>query len=390
VATLGTIYCDEAGFTGNNLLDDEQEVFAFSSVAIEPKHANDIVEGLIKNFKLNSGEIKGSRLLNSANGREAITSVLKTLQSSGRITTHMKKFALACKFFEYIFEPSLARQSSIFYEAGFHLYVSTLLFVHFRSSDQTAEALFENFSTLMRKGDQAALQNLFPSKGLIVDYRDDPIQALPIFAMLNRKAIVEELEAIRSDGTKQNWILDLTTTSLFGHLCERGTNYDVLDVYCDNSKPLETHSPFFDVMVGREDRVELQMFGKKRPYTFNLKQSIQLVDSKNYAGIQLADVLASAAARVFSASLTGKVRPIERDWLTLMEPMIMDDVIWPDFENLDLDKRGPFVNTGILIELTERCLTRQDLFEGMPEHIYTLHEMYRHYQHEVLGKPQQT
>ena len=31
-----TIYCDEAGFTGNNLLDTQQPYFSYASVAIDP------------------------------------------------------------------------------------------------------------------------------------------------------------------------------------------------------------------------------------------------------------------------------------------------------------------------------------------------------------------
>lgn len=45
-----TIYCDEAGFTGNNLLDREQPFFAFATVAIEPEAAKDVVAKTVRDY----------------------------------------------------------------------------------------------------------------------------------------------------------------------------------------------------------------------------------------------------------------------------------------------------------------------------------------------------
>lgn len=39
-----TVYCDESGFTGNNLLDKSQPVFAYAAVAIEPESAEAILQ----------------------------------------------------------------------------------------------------------------------------------------------------------------------------------------------------------------------------------------------------------------------------------------------------------------------------------------------------------
>ena len=126
----GTIFCDEAGFTGNNLLDKEQEVFAFAGISVSEDRAAETVERTLRDFKLQGTELKGSRFLKTENGRRAISALLKKYAPDARVVAHLKNYALAAKFFEYIFEPALSDQNSIFYNCGFHLYISNLLFEH--------------------------------------------------------------------------------------------------------------------------------------------------------------------------------------------------------------------------------------------------------------------
>jgi len=74
-------------------------------------------------------------MLKTEQGRRAVTAVLVSCAEHTRLVSHLKKFALACKFFEYIFEPALAEQNSIFYNIGFHLYIGNLLFMIWRAQD---------------------------------------------------------------------------------------------------------------------------------------------------------------------------------------------------------------------------------------------------------------
>jgi hypothetical protein len=371
-----TIFCDEAGFTGDNLLDREQEVFAFAGVAVSPDVAHEIVDRTVRDFRLQGKELKGSRLLKTVNGRRAVTAVIRECAPHARLVCHLKKYALACKIFEYIFEPALAEQNSIFYASGFNSFISTLLFAHLRVRALSAEAIFEEFSRFIRKGDQQALQKLFPSKGLLVDYASNPLGAISVFAMLNRPAIVEELEAIRGDGSTPNWILDLTTTSLFSTLCHWGECYDELEVYCDRSKPIEAQADFFKHMVGRKDRTRFLLFGKERQLTYNLTRLPEMVDSRKYPGVQKADVMASAVASSFQSSWRGQRDDTERKWMKLLRRSFLDDNIWPNLDCIDLRRRRPFVNASLLLELTDRCLKKENLFIGIPEFITAAHEAY--------------
>jgi len=200
------VFCDEAGFTGNNLLDSEQEVFALAGVAIDPGRAKEVVDRTVRDFKLQGSELKGSRMLKTDSGRQAITYVLRACGEHVRLATHLKKFALACKFFEYIFEPPLADQNSIFYGCGFHLFIGNLLWMMLRARKASAETIFEEFSSFARIGSPEALEKLFPQGRGIVDVSSDPLAAISLFAMINRSTIQEEIDSIHRDRSKPSWV----------------------------------------------------------------------------------------------------------------------------------------------------------------------------------------
>ncbi len=382
IGGTGRIFCDEAGFTGNNLLDDAQEVFVFASVAMEEQHAKEVVERTLREFKLQGKELKGSRLLKTDSGRRAISSVIESCAANARLVSHLKKFALACKFFEYIFEPALANQSSMFYETRFNLYISNLLFAMLRVRDASAETIFAEFSKFMREGSTTALEQIFPRKGIIVDPTSDPLVAISVFAMIKRAVVQEELQSIRGDGSAPNWVLDLTTTSLFSVLRYWGEVYDDLYVYCDESKLLETDIDFLRVMINRRDHFRLRMFGKESQYTFNLVDLPQLVDSKNHPGVQIADIFASAVARAWQQKYWARSDSTEEGWLDAVRESTLDDNVWPDLGYMNLRRRSGFVNSLILHELMDRCLRRENLFDGMPEFIAAANQLFPRYLRE--------
>lgn len=386
VGGVASVFCDEAGFTGNNLLDSEQEVFVLAGAAIQPGRAKELVERTVRDFKLQGAELKGSRMLKTDAGRSAITSVLRACAEDVRLVAHLKKFALACKFFEYIFEPPLAEQNSIFYGCGFHLFIGNLLWMMLRARDESAETVFEEFSKFARDGDTKALEKLFPNGGLIVDTGSDPLAAVSLFAMINRGTIQAEIDSIHGDHSIPSWVLDLTTTSLFSILRHWGEVFDELDVSCDKSKPLETEIDILKVMVGRRDHFRMRMFDKDVQYTFNLVRQPALVDSKDHAGIQIADVFASSIARALQQTFRGKAESSEKEWLTITRECQLEDSVWPDLDLIDLDKRNGFVNTLVLLELANRSVKKENLFHGMPEFIATAHANFPGYRRSLGGR----
>lgn len=138
----------EAGFTGNRLLDSQQPFFTYASVAMDEQEAKSLVERLKRDFRLQSDELKGARLMRSSQGRDAVLAALQHMRGHYLVTAYDKKLSLACKFFEYIFEPVLARNNRMFYENDFHKFIATLVYVNFVCSQAAIVDIVTQFERM--------------------------------------------------------------------------------------------------------------------------------------------------------------------------------------------------------------------------------------------------
>ena len=169
VAAHARVYCDESGFTGNNLLDTEQPYFAYAGVMAEEDVTGDFIQKTIRDFDIQGDELKGSRLLRYNKGRQAVNVVLERFASSARVTVHEKRFALSTYFFEYVFEPALSDQNSIFYRANFHRFVAALMYAHLVVQHEPAGKLITSFFDMMNSLDIAKFEPLNSQQIVSID-----------------------------------------------------------------------------------------------------------------------------------------------------------------------------------------------------------------------------
>jgi len=357
------IYCDESGFTGNNLLDEQTPFFAYSSVAVSNEEAKDYVQKIIKDYEVQAGELKFQKLIRYSRGRQVITHVLTTFSDRAKVTVHHKKYNLACKFYEYIFEPTIASKSSIFYDLGFHQFISHLLYLHFQSKSDYAEEIFKDFYELMKAKDNAGLAYLFSS--LSLPNISPALDTIRSFCVHQRDVINEELDSLKGTGTGK-WILDLTHSSLFSLLGEWGQEFNQMEVFCDVSKPLQEQTDIFQVMINRNEKLFVEFAGKQHAISFNLASIPQLVDSQSRPGIQVADVLAGAFAFTFRENSKSNYNGYPKEWTPYLDKCISPYSVIPDSEeHLDWTKINVKRNYLILEELTERSIENASLLDGI-------------------------
>ncbi|MGA9305676.1 MAG: DUF3800 domain-containing protein [Candidatus Sulfotelmatobacter sp.] len=132
---IQTIYCDESGFTGTRLSDKDQPHFVYASVAVTPHRASEIVTETRQRFRIEGQEIKGNSLVKFARGRRAISFLLDTCLKDSQCVVINTQYALACKLYEYIFEPVLKNKGVLFYRLGFNRFIANLLFSELRTAD---------------------------------------------------------------------------------------------------------------------------------------------------------------------------------------------------------------------------------------------------------------
>lgn len=366
MSSKANVYFDESGFTGNNLLHKQQKYFCYASVISNENESQQLVHHILKKYKIQSGEIKGGNLVKRRKGRRAVDEIICSLKGRIKVSVSDKKYALAGKFFEYIFEPALQQKSIIFYNSNFHRFISTILYLELLSRGAMAEEIFEDFENLMRSGDFNGLKSLFSSS-------KDPnmsaiLESIFDFAIMNKEAVVEELHGYVGQGAGK-WVLDLTDTALVSLLAQWGQEYDELTAYCDNSKPLDANQELFNGMVGNTKKHFSYIAGEKIPITFNLAEPIKLVDSKHVYGVQLADAV--AAAFVYACDSENQDEYALK-WRELVEEVVIFGSVFPDYDHIDLSKLEVQRNLVVLQELVERSKKKQSLLEGMEDFMHLI------------------
>jgi len=311
--------------------------------------------------------MKGGSLLKTQRGRKAISFFLdKCLQNSKGVAFN-KKYTLACKLFEYIFEPALSEKSFIFYGLGFNKFVSTLLYAESITGDTSNKLLFKRFEQLLQSQSPKDIDLFFAQKPTKRITRSVAREVVT-FAHAQRAAIIEELQTIREIGHTGRWTLDVTDAALYSLLCHWGERFPQLDVFCDESKPLAAYiqerEGVFAAMIGRTDK-QYFTFGGKEPtlVTFNLLRPVSLVRSENHPGIQIADVVSAAV----NYGLKNPKEPESRAWLTMVleRSPLHEQSILPSIEEVDFTDPKVALSKLLLKELVRRSRSGESLLDDI-------------------------
>ena len=106
--TTKTIYFDEAGATGNHMLDPQQPFFVYASLGLEEEEeACDIHSEMRDRFRIQGPELKGNSPTKRPQGREAILWLWDKAGTRSKIAVAEKMFALAGKLSRAIGQPDL-------------------------------------------------------------------------------------------------------------------------------------------------------------------------------------------------------------------------------------------------------------------------------------------
>jgi hypothetical protein len=353
------VYCDDAGFTGDNLLQAEQPFFGYAAVAIGPDAAADLVDRLRSRFQIVGAEIKGRHLYRRQDALQLIAWLLGELGNRASVAVSDKLFSLSGKFFEYVFEPVLARNSLFFYERGFHLHVATVVWAHLTRGDATTGQIASRFETILRR-QGGAPQLYFDARG--PGPADDPIATIQRFIDGCRPEIEAELASLADEDGRIKWVLDLSFSSAKSVLCTIGERFGQLDVMFDDSKPLLAYRDFFDHFIGRTDNPRMELRGRDAPLIFHLAKPVEFGSSAAEPGLQLADLVASFSALASRDRRSAKGAEI----LATCLPWFNDESVWPDLDQLRMERKENFLNAILLLELAARADAGKDLLAGLP------------------------
>ena len=363
---MGTqnIYLDEAGFTGANLLDPKQPVFVYASVGIDDSKARAIHADMFTRFKLQGGELKGANLVHRPRGQEAVSWLLENTSQYAKAIVVNKEYALAGKFFEYIIEPVISQQNSLFYRMGFHKFISMVLYYEVKSGADYARNILENFQRMLQEARSDLLKTVLSAEGYGME-QENPLTHILTVALCHQERIKDEIATLKKTSMASGWALELSTTSVHYLLASWGEQFKSLCVYCDDSKPIANNLDLFNNLIGRSDKAYTWLHNTPS-LVYNLSDTVRLVDSKEFPGVQIADVWASALAYAYKHPQDIFSRECQK---IVNNNGVIVNIIFPDREAIDLTLPGPFINWLILLEMSRLSVTGESLFENMPHYI---------------------
>ena len=362
------IYCDEAGFTGDHLLDPDNEYFVYAGACLEPSRAEKIVKRAIQEYGLQVTELKGSKLMKYPRGRRAVDFVISECSADVRLIWSLKKYALAGKFYEYTFGEILADSSTAFYSINFHKFISNLIYLGLVVKDPATIGLFEDFQGLMRRRSETVppLQSMFDE----APTNNPGLNAIFEFCFLHKERILEILNPLCHGTSGGRWNLDLSGTNLFGVLAYWSNALGPVEVVCDESKPLQTLGDLYDTMLHRKEQIYVETpEGETLPVFFNLERPIRFERSVDHAGLQIADVFASALCY----ALNNRGDQFCENIIRKCWPSVLPLSVFPDAEYVDLGTRNAMVHSCILLELIDRTKKGMPLTADLPELFYRLY-----------------
>lgn len=327
--TIPDIFFDESGNTGGNLLDPVQLFFTLSSSSINKV---DALKALDLTGSKSPEEAHFKTLRRRKSGQDGIIRLLESKyvhEGNVKIFLVDKKYMLTTKIVDVLIETWCFKKGIDLYKHGRNLALSNIYYfcLPVFCGEEKTEQMYKHFSNMIRNQTAEAIEEFYASVDELKSCSSDE----EFVGIINEISITKsEIDDILK-GVEKN-TLDPSIPSLFKHCVEWGKLYpNGFYIKHDDSKAIteqqETFNKFMDISKVTEvygyDRRTFALPIKARSLTFH--------SSQEYPQLQVADIVASAAAyyanclqrNEFEDYLFKELQRIK------IENYFKDMVIWP-------------------------------------------------------------
>jgi hypothetical protein len=173
-----TLYFDESGFTGYNLLDPSQPIFAVASTDVEEQLALDILRDSFPHYQ--GPEFKFTNIWASGNrtGLRRFAARLADLRQSAFVYMIDKRFGVLTKIVDFLIEPIITSAGFHFYDEGFCWKYAN--YIHFGvtqvASPELYLALTNAYQGFSRNPTEGTLAQLQWQLGVMAVSTDERVQ----------------------------------------------------------------------------------------------------------------------------------------------------------------------------------------------------------------------
>lgn len=320
-----TIHFDEAGNTGQDLLNDDQKVFVLSSVRFTENEKKE----LFKIFETDE-ELHFQKLKKSQKGREQILNFINhpLIQEKNILASAChKKFATVAHIVDQLIEP-------VMYDNGIDLYIDGRNLIYSNHIFYLSELVWDKiefakimklFIQMMRKKDNNSVDDFY--KNLIEFSKLVDLQSKELFI----DPIIESKKQIQQTLEIANKFTIDVTLSIFFQICnlwyqELNTKIDVI---FDNSKQIEFHKEFIESMRNMNIEKQFVGYGEKTMIFPAQIDSLELKDSSTELSLQFADLIASTIAFMYNNQNSNQNDFVKKIQQSKLLNLSNYHVIWP-------------------------------------------------------------
>lgn len=362
LTSLPVVAFDEAGNTGQNLLDSSQPVFVLASVHMERGRAAVLAAAAAPT---GAAEAKFSTLRGSAAGRRRVLALLRDgglTQKEVRLCVYHKSFMVTTKIVDALVETWHHAMGFDLYENAAHLGLANVL--HMATPALCgAEAFAEwqaRFVAMVRDKTDATVEAFYAQTEVLRE-RNTSEEFDDFLGMLGlTRAVVDE--GVRAgDRTALDPAIPALVQLAAEWSAALGTPFDLVH---DQSKPVATASERLSLLMA-VDEMPKHFDHLGVAYAFPLQApGIRFADSRDVPQLQIADLVAGAAATVWRSLARGEPDPFADDLLrTTALPTLVTNAVWPDTavspEELDAARRPGSAELDFIVDLSRRRAVRR-------------------------------
>lgn len=287
------IFLDEAGFTGEDLINEAQPFFVLASLKLDEQTC----QALKQHFfgRVQARELKHSTLSRYGRQQQMVISFLNYLKDNQdvvKISVMDKKFALVCKIVDLIIEPLFYEHGIDLYNKGINIALSNLLFHTLPVFGGTTFFLnlLTSFQEMIRSRSKEAYHAFFSL----------------VFQEYEHEDLNQELNYLRAAHHQFGYdILDIPENALDAALSLalrmmatwRAEISGPITLIHDASSNMSREKHLWDALM--DPNLSPATVGyDRRVMTFPIAVETTIFKrSEGWAGLQLADIIAGATAR---------------------------------------------------------------------------------------------
>ena len=326
---IPTIYLDESGNTGSNLLDTNQPVFTLASCMFSNEESQKLLE-LVDSNSPHEAHFKNLRRRKS--GQDGIVRLMSNKLvdlKNVKISIFLKEFMITAKIVDILIEHVMHLKGEDLYLNGRNIALSNMLYYclpTFFDSD-LVQSMYQCFVIMIREQDQESIDNFYQSVENVRKSSSDDKYNGNVDLILDTKIFV--YDALKNIDKS---CLDPSIPSLFSHCVLWGEAYPKgFHIIHDDSHSIEKQRLLFAQFMDWT-QAEVELGYDRRMYKLPLKgKSFKLASSDQHSQLQVSDIIASS----FSYWAAGVSRGEEEDYLFLelnklnLDRFIGHNKIWP-------------------------------------------------------------